>query len=200
MGCDGQLLRKRPIRVTKAVKVPAHLKDLGKAQPGKKPIGRDASERKSPAGRIAIHRPLCLLHSVLVYPVVPDTCWTASVFQLAATVSFQYVHALSENALQGPSKAGQAAKQLLPYSASQSLRRTGRASRPRAPRRQWLQLLPKVQGLANGLLRANEKLQRNDPLLSCASSVVLPSNCCLACDLWKFEGAVVSILSYVSTL
>ena len=30
LSCDGQLLRKRPIRVTKAVKVPAHLKDLGK--------------------------------------------------------------------------------------------------------------------------------------------------------------------------
>ena len=55
MGCDGQLLRKRPIRVTKAVKVPAHLKDLGKAPPGKKLISRDASERKSPAGSISIH-------------------------------------------------------------------------------------------------------------------------------------------------
>lgn len=32
LGCDGQLLRKRPIRVTKAVKVPAHLKDLGKKE------------------------------------------------------------------------------------------------------------------------------------------------------------------------
>lgn len=51
LGCDGQLLRKRPIRVTKAVKVPAHLKDMGKAKPGKKLLGRDGSERKSPAGR-----------------------------------------------------------------------------------------------------------------------------------------------------
>ena len=51
LGCDGQLLRKRSIRVTKAVKVPAHLKDSGKAKPGKKLIGKDASERQSPAGR-----------------------------------------------------------------------------------------------------------------------------------------------------
>ena len=51
LGCDGQLLRKRPIRVTKAVKVPAHLKDMGKAKPGKKLIGKDASERVSAAGR-----------------------------------------------------------------------------------------------------------------------------------------------------
>ena len=35
LGCDGQLLRTRAIRVTKAVKVPAHLKDMGKAKPGK---------------------------------------------------------------------------------------------------------------------------------------------------------------------
>ena len=35
LGCDGQLLRKRPIRVTKAVKVPAHLKDLSKSSGNK---------------------------------------------------------------------------------------------------------------------------------------------------------------------
>lgn len=32
LGCDGQLLRKRPIRVTKAMKVSANLKQLGQKQ------------------------------------------------------------------------------------------------------------------------------------------------------------------------
>lgn len=51
LGCDGQPLRKRPIRVTRAVKVPAHLRDMGKAKPGKGGLmGRDAAKRESPAG------------------------------------------------------------------------------------------------------------------------------------------------------
>lgn len=55
LGCDGQPLRQRPIRVTRAVKVPAHLRDMGKAKPGKVStgkgsMGRDVSERKSSAG------------------------------------------------------------------------------------------------------------------------------------------------------
>lgn len=90
---------------------------------------------------------------------------------------------VSTNAVQGLNKAGQVTRQLLPYNARQNLQRAGRASRPRAPRRQWLQLSPKVQGLASGWLRANERLQRNGLLLSCASSAVLPSNSILACDL-----------------
>lgn len=65
LGCDGQLLRKRAIRVTKAVKVPAHLKDMGRAKPGKKLLGRDASERKSPAGRFWTHR---LLYACKLLP------------------------------------------------------------------------------------------------------------------------------------
>ena len=53
LGCDGQLLRKRPIRVTKAVKVPAHLKDLGKAKgkPSKKLLTTNSSEQKQVTGR-----------------------------------------------------------------------------------------------------------------------------------------------------
>lgn len=50
LGCDGQPLRQRPIRVTRAVKVPAHLRDMGKAKPGKGSTGRGAPERKSSAG------------------------------------------------------------------------------------------------------------------------------------------------------
>jgi len=47
LGCDGQLLRKRPIRVTKAVKVPAHLKALGRQEkPGKKLTSKDAADGK----------------------------------------------------------------------------------------------------------------------------------------------------------
>ncbi len=47
LGCDGQLLRKRPIRVTKAVKVPAHLKALGRQEkPGRKPMSKDAADGK----------------------------------------------------------------------------------------------------------------------------------------------------------
>ena len=105
---------------------------------------------------------------------------------------------MNENALQGPNKAGQATKQLLLFSARQSLQRTGRASRPRAPRRQWRQLLQKVQGTASGWLRANGKLQRNGPLLSCASSVVVLSDLVLHCDLRDFEGAGMSTLCSVS--
>ena len=53
LGCDGQLLRKRPIRVTKAVKVPAHLKALGRQEkPGRKLMSKDAADgkRSTPAG------------------------------------------------------------------------------------------------------------------------------------------------------
>ena len=50
LGCDGQPLRQRPIRVTRAVKVPAHLRDMGKAKPGKGPKGKDVPGRKLPAG------------------------------------------------------------------------------------------------------------------------------------------------------
>lgn len=47
LGCDGQLLRKRPIRVTKAVKVPAHLKALGRQEkPGRKPMSKEAADGK----------------------------------------------------------------------------------------------------------------------------------------------------------
>ena len=50
LGCDGQLLRKRPIRVTKAVKVPAHLKALGRQEkPGRKPMSKDAADGKRSA-------------------------------------------------------------------------------------------------------------------------------------------------------
>lgn len=50
LGCDGQLLRKRPIRVTKAVKVPAHLKALGRQEkPGRKATSKDAAGGKRSA-------------------------------------------------------------------------------------------------------------------------------------------------------
>lgn len=50
LGCDGQLLRKRPIRVTKAVKVPAHLKELGRKEKLKrKPTSKDAADGKRSA-------------------------------------------------------------------------------------------------------------------------------------------------------
>lgn len=49
LGCDGQLLRKRPIRVTKALKVSANLKQLGQKQlkqPDKGSLpGRTAPDR-----------------------------------------------------------------------------------------------------------------------------------------------------------
>ena len=62
LGCDGQLLRKRAIRITKAVKVPAHLKDLGKGNPGKNAVGKNASERKPAGGLCAssCSMPACL--------------------------------------------------------------------------------------------------------------------------------------------
>lgn len=50
LSCDGQLLRKRPIRVTKAVKVPAHLKALSRQEkPGRKSTSRDAADGKRSA-------------------------------------------------------------------------------------------------------------------------------------------------------
>ena len=59
LGCDGQLLSKRAIRITKAVKVPAHLKDLGKGKPGKKVAGKPQSERETHTGgtckRLQVH-------------------------------------------------------------------------------------------------------------------------------------------------
>ncbi|DBA87406.1 TPA: hypothetical protein ACH3X1_004451 [Trebouxia sp. C0004] len=50
LGCDGQLLRKRPIRVTKAVKVPAHLKDLGR----KEKLGRKLTSKDAADGRRSV--------------------------------------------------------------------------------------------------------------------------------------------------
>lgn len=76
LGCDGQLLRKRPIRVTKAVKVPAHLKDLGKAQSGKKLMGKDASERKLPAGTPKLTH--CYARRILSLYTHCINCWTAT--------------------------------------------------------------------------------------------------------------------------
>lgn len=51
LGCDGQLLRKRPVRVTKAMKVSANLKQLGQKKPGHKQDGRPG--RDSSASSIA---------------------------------------------------------------------------------------------------------------------------------------------------
>lgn len=51
LGCDGQLLRKRPLRVTKAMKVSANLKQLGQKKSGQRQERRP--ESSSSGGRPA---------------------------------------------------------------------------------------------------------------------------------------------------
>ena len=73
LGCDGQLLRKRPVRVTKAMKVSANLKQLG--QKPSRGSDKTSGSRTAPVAdggagtHLILYQTCCLVASVHAQPV-----------------------------------------------------------------------------------------------------------------------------------